>query len=113
MLIAAAIVAALCAASLAVFYRYATYHISSISMENGIATIQTARFNARGRHIVPAHQVSAAVARVPLQIPAVWRLTLEHGGQMIARQYSIEDWTEDRLRRVTAVFEAARAAADV
>lgn len=107
----AVIVFLLCGLNAAVLYRFATDHIISVSIDNGIATIQSARFNARGRNIVPAHQVLASVSRVPMQLPAMWRLTLEHGGQTIARQYSIEDWTEAKLREAAEIFETARKAA--
>ena len=98
--------------NLAVLYRYATYHLVSIQVEGGIATIQTSRFNARGRSIVPAHQVSARIARVPLRFPALFRLELEHGGQLIVRQYSIEDWTEQRLLEIQKIFASAAQAAE-
>ena len=111
-LAAAGIIFLLCGLNAAILYRFATYHIVSISMKEGIATIQSARFNASGRSIVPAHQVSAAVTRVSMRVPAMWKLTLDHGGQMIARQYSIEDWTEGRLRQAEEIFEAARKAAE-
>lgn len=101
----------LLAINIAALYRYATYHIVSIQVEDGIATIQTCRFNARGRHIVPAHQVMAKISRVPLRFPAMFRLELEHGGQLIARQYSIEDWTEDKLLTAQKIFVSAAEAA--
>jgi hypothetical protein len=109
---AAGVLFVLCGLNAAILYRVATYHIVSISMKDGIATIQAARFNASGRSMVPAHQVAASVSRVPMRIPALWKLTLDHGGQLIARQYSIEDWTEQKLREAASVFETARKAAE-
>lgn len=102
----------LCAAAALFDLKAASHHIAAIEITNGIATIHAAVGNAKSRHIVPAHQVQASISRVAFRVPRLWKLQLDHSGSLLARQFSIEDWSEPKLREAAAMFERARAAAE-